>query len=502
MNILKCKICGGDLEVAAGARIGTCQYCGTTITLPTLDSDQKTRLFNRANNYRLGCDFDKAYDAYKAITEEDTSEAEAYWGMLLSEYGIEYVDDEKSGKKIPTCHRTHMVGPLNNVNYKLACQYANTENRLMYEEECETISKIQKKILSISTKAEPYDVFICYKETDDATGERTNDSVLAQEIYQSLEKEGLKVFFSRISLEDKLGVEYEPYIFSALNSAKVMLLVTTSNDNCDSVWVKNEWMRFLHMMENDDSKTLIPVLKDMTPYELPDVIAGFQAQDMSKVGAVQDLCRGVKKLVSGSGNDISKAVDDIVERKLKKSNRRYKVAIAVIVVFFIGAIVAVGWNRTPQYKYAKGVEAFDNGEYDYAKNMFLDIPDYKDSNDYIDVINVGHDVKFYSVEQCKKLIELDTEVSKETLQKAYDKNLEYALEAKKDFYDQPYSVANPLEGISFDYYEEHKSEIDPLIKTVVTYHKEYTYYFDECEWGGIYDWNNCIVHSAFDKKYH
>ena len=50
-------------------------------------------MFNRAHEYRLNCEFDKAYDAYKTIIEEDEQEAEAYWGMILSEYGVEYVED-------------------------------------------------------------------------------------------------------------------------------------------------------------------------------------------------------------------------------------------------------------------------------------------------------------------------------------------------------------------------------------------------------------------------
>ena len=78
---------------------------------------------------------------------------------------------------------------------------------------------IQKGILAISQKEDPFDVFICYKETD-AHGRRTQDSVLANDLYHQLTQEGFKVFFSRITLEDKLGTAYEPYIFAALNSAK------------------------------------------------------------------------------------------------------------------------------------------------------------------------------------------------------------------------------------------------------------------------------------------
>lgn len=55
-------------------------------------------------------------------------------------------------------------------------------------------------------------MFICYKETD-ASGRRTPDSVLANDLYHQLTQEGFKVFFARITLEDKLGTAYEPYIF-------------------------------------------------------------------------------------------------------------------------------------------------------------------------------------------------------------------------------------------------------------------------------------------------
>lgn len=296
MAILKCKMCGGDIEVHEDMSIGTCLYCGSTMTIPRIDTDKKARLFNRANLYRLNNEFDKAYDAYKAIVEEDEQEAEAYWGMILSEYGVEYVEDPKTKKRIPTCHRTCIQAVQNSTNFMLACKYADAESKFMYQDEAEVLDQLQKKIIAISAKEEPYDVFICYKETDDVTGERTQDSVLAQEIYQELNKQGIRTFFARISLEDKLGQNYEPYIFAALQSAKVMLQVSTKSEHSNSIWVKNEWKRYIDFMSEDDSKTLIPVYRDMSPYEFPAELCRYQAQDMGKVGAIQDLVYGVQKL--------------------------------------------------------------------------------------------------------------------------------------------------------------------------------------------------------------
>ena len=120
MNIIKCKMCGGDIEVNQDMTVGTCLYCGSTMTFPRIDSEKKARIFNRANEYRLNNEFDKAFDAYERIIEEDDTEAEAYWGLVLSEYGVEYVEDPNSRKRIPTCHRAKEMSVLTSTNYKMA----------------------------------------------------------------------------------------------------------------------------------------------------------------------------------------------------------------------------------------------------------------------------------------------------------------------------------------------------------------------------------------------
>ena len=112
---------------------------------------------------------------------------------------------------------------------------------------------------------------------------------MAQNIYQMLTKSGYRVFFSRISLEDKLGQKYEPCIYSALNSAKLMLVVGTEREEFNTPWVKNEWVRFLNMMQENTQKVLIPCFRNIDPYDLPDEFQMLQSQDMAKVGADQDL---------------------------------------------------------------------------------------------------------------------------------------------------------------------------------------------------------------------
>lgn len=297
MAVFKCKMCGGDLNITEADKVVECEYCGMTQTVPSADNEKKMTLFNRANRLRLNNEFDKAAALYEQLIAEFPEEAEAYWGLCLCNWGIEYVDDPATGEKKPTCHRASFESLMKDENYLLAMEYADVTAQRVYRREAQEIDRLNDAILSVSRNEKSYDVFICYKETDE-NGMRTHDSVLAQDIYDALTANGLKVFFSRISLEDKLGRQYEPYIFAALNSARVMLSIGTKYEYFQAVWVKNEWSRFMRLAAKDRSKVLIPCFCDMDPYDLPDEFKGLQAQDLGKLGAVQDLVRGVGKLLA------------------------------------------------------------------------------------------------------------------------------------------------------------------------------------------------------------
>lgn len=297
MVFFKCKMCGGTVEFEQGATVGVCDSCGTKQTLPRLDDDKKANLYDRANHFRRNNEYDKAMGIYEQILAEDNTDAEAYWSLVLCRYGIEYVEDPATHKRVPTVNRAQYMSVSADEDYKSALKYADAYQRTIYEQEAKTIDEIQKGILEISSKEKPFDIFISYKETDES-GRRTPDSVLANDLYHQLTNEGFKVFFSRITLEDKLGTAYEPYIFSALNSAKVMVVIGTKPEYFNAVWVKNEWSRYLALVKKSDGKKmLIPAYRDMDPYDLPEEFSHLQAQDISKLGFMQDLIRGIKKIV-------------------------------------------------------------------------------------------------------------------------------------------------------------------------------------------------------------
>jgi hypothetical protein len=317
MAILKCKSCGGSIQATEGTTFGTCESCGSKCTLPKVSDDRRANLLNRANHLRRQNEFDKAIQAYENILIEDSTDAEAHWGILLSKYGVEYVEDPVTHNRIPTCHRVQRNSILSDPDYQNTIQNAPDEyTKSLYEEEANRIYEIQREILAISNQENPYDVFICYKERDDS-GNRTKDSVISQDIYNNLDKEGYRVFFARITLEKQLGNQYEPYIFNALNSAKVMLVVGTKKEYFDSLWVKNEWSRYLNLMKNDHSKLLIPCYRDMDAYDLPEEMSMLQAQDIGKIGFIQDIIHGIKK-VTGSTKTKNSTVSPGVESLTKR----------------------------------------------------------------------------------------------------------------------------------------------------------------------------------------
>ena len=342
MAVFKCKMCGGALEITNNETVVVCEYCGTKQTLPKLDDDRKANLYDRANHFRRNNEFDKAMGIYEQILNDDNGDAETYWSLVLCRYGIEYVEDPATRKRIPTVNRAQFTSVFDDEDYKSALKYADGYQKEIYEQEAKVINDIQKGILAISSQEDPFDVFICYKESD-ANGRRTPDSVLATELYHELVREGYKVFFSRITLEDKLGQEYEPYIFAALNSAKAMVVLGTKSEYFNAVWVKNEWSRYLALIKNGARKMLIPAYKDMDPYDLPEEFSHLQAQDMSKLGFMQDLIRGIKKIV--------------------ESNTEKKTIHETIIANDI-----VGGNVSALLK--RGYMALEDGEWDKADDFF------------------------------------------------------------------------------------------------------------------------------------
>lgn len=228
-----------------------------------------------------------------------------------------------------------------------------------------------------------------YKETDRG-GNRTKDSVVAQELYEKLVASGYKVFFSRITLEDKIGTEYEPYIYAALSSSKVMLTVSSSRENIEAPWVKNEWSRFLTLRQADASKTLIPLYFDMSKSDLPEEFAILSMQDMTKEGFEQELIRGIKKMIP---------LPVMLAAKRKKRRKQARIisitAASVILVAGVAAIPFMKDYVKNISEYNNAMSLYDDGNYDKAKEAFTLLDDFKNSNEMVKTCDYDMAMQLY-----------------------------------------------------------------------------------------------------------
>lgn len=309
MSIFECKNCGGELEIISEG-IGKCTSCRSKQSIPNKRLDDIAASYNRANGLRLkDCNFDDAVRAYENILRDNPDEAEAYWGIVLCRYGIEYVKDRDEYK--PTCHRTIEKSIKDDEDFRMACKYATEDARTYYIQQADMIDAIQARIISIVNNEKPYDVFISYKEKDDDTGEQTIDSRYANSLYTGLIKEGYNVFYAKETLKDKIGVEYEPYIYAALKSARVMILIGTKREYFEAKWVKNEWRRFKEMVRVDSTKRIFVAYTGMDPYELPEEIRSIQAADMSEMSFFTDILKNINSFMTEIG-------DSLEERNMKQ----------------------------------------------------------------------------------------------------------------------------------------------------------------------------------------
>ena len=328
MSSFQCKMCGGNLLIREGSLTARCEYCGSEQAIPTLNSEKKNNLYQLAmRNFRMH-DYDNAIKWFEQILIEDDKDADIYWSIVLCRYGIEYVDDPLTRRKIPTINRTQTTSILEDQDYQCALKRSDAVQKGIYEREAQYINEVQQGILAISRKEEPFDVFICYKETDEY-GRRTEDSVLAEKYYIALNKEGLRTFFAKVTLESKLGSAYEPYIFNALQTANVMLVLGTKAEYFNAPWVRNEWQRFRNGITIDNGKVIIPLYKYIKPSEMPDPLSGLEGLDMGAPGTLPFLVREIKKILGkgeyGDGAEAKKKeAPYVTENKVEPLMKRMK----------------------------------------------------------------------------------------------------------------------------------------------------------------------------------
>ena len=334
MNSDICNHCGAVYEYRGGRWV--CGSCGSP--KPERLSEEEDVLLHTAYRKLRLAEFADAETAFDDLTVRYPENPNGYWGRLMAKYGIKYERDF-DGRMIPTCYAASIGSLLSASDYKKALQYAESDERAYFVRQAEYIERVRREWLEKAKKEEPYDIFICYKDSDLTKGiERTQDSYAAQELYTMLTERGFRVFYSRVSLREKVGEKYEPYIFQALSTAKVMIVYGSDPDYINSTWLKNEWMRYARQIREGQKKpgSLIVAGEGLSPEDLPGVLSRaqcFRADERAFYGELQ------------------KYVDRLLGRRQKKLKRavspfRMWLGKFCIVVFFLLSLLGLGLMKS------------------------------------------------------------------------------------------------------------------------------------------------------------
>ena len=297
INTNVCPFCGGNFEPCGRGR-RKCRFCGSF--QPEASSGEEiTLLCVAAQKLRLA-DFDEAELSFDDIIRKYPKSAHAYWGRLMARHGIKY-EEESNGSRIPTCYAVSIESVYSSADYAKAMEYADGESREYFRKQAAYMENVRAEWLHRAAGEAPYDIFLCYKESDSENGiSRTADSIAAQDLYVYLSGKGYRVFFSRESLREKTGEKYEPYIYGALSTARVMLVYGTKPEYINAVWVKNEWTRYLKRMQAGEKEkgSLLVAYDGFSPYELPRALAAMQGFDANDRRFYSDLAQAVERILS------------------------------------------------------------------------------------------------------------------------------------------------------------------------------------------------------------
>ena len=300
MNQNICYNCGGEI-ISRGGRF-VCSSCGSYMP-EQISGEEVSLLYAAFQKLRLA-DFYEAEREFDDIIRRHPRNAQAYWGRLMSHYGIKYEKDY-DGRNIPTCYATSIDSVYESSDYRKALELADAETQAVFKDHADYMERVRKEWLEKASREKPYDIFISFKDSDTEEQkkgrEHTQDSDDLRELYLYLMKKGYRVFFSRESLEGKGGEKYEPYIYAALSTANVMLVYGSKPEYINATWVKNEWTRYQKRIRSGEKHpdSLIVAYNGFSPKDLPFELSesGRQHLDASKPSFYNELIEIIERVM-------------------------------------------------------------------------------------------------------------------------------------------------------------------------------------------------------------
>lgn len=153
-----------------------------------------------------------------------------------------------------------------------------------------------------------YDVFICYKETD-KNGQRTEESIIGERLYNDLTQKGICTFYGRESLKGIIGDEQE-CVAQALQTAKVMVAIGTDAEHYKDIAVKEQWSKFIEFVDGGEKRYFFLAYKNIVPSQLPREFNRRQGQNLDKANGYENLRAVIERLIDVK---VAKIPDPVVD---------------------------------------------------------------------------------------------------------------------------------------------------------------------------------------------
>lgn len=134
-----------------------------------------------------------------------------------------------------------------------------------------------------------YDVFISLANQD--------KEELIEELYQSLQKLGISIFYDKESLE--WGDNWKERILNGTKKAEFAIIVISENF-FDREWTERELSEFLNRQNRNGQKLILPIVHNITMQQLQEKypnVADIQAIDSSKYNCDQIALLFAKQLI-------------------------------------------------------------------------------------------------------------------------------------------------------------------------------------------------------------
>lgn len=395
-TLVKCRVCGAELLFSQQESSKPCRFCKSVNVRPQ-SVGETLNIFNLATEQRLNKEFFHAEESYRRVLEIQKDEYEARWGLVLCKYGIEYMQDAKSGRSLPICHIVQAKPMREDPDYKQACKLAPADVRAGYEKDAAYIDATQQKIRQMRKNEPGYDIFLCYKETALESKEPTQESRDARRLYNELTRGGYRVFFAPESLPEMAGENYEAGIYHAIETARVMLVIGRNPEHLTSRWVQSEWSRFLARMDDGEEKYLLPLYGGISYEQLPKAFEyrGLQGLSMDRPAWNLELNSVLLKLIppkpapvsspaptqpapapAGARTDGAGAERPVKPVKPAKNLRTLIVAVAVLGVLLVAGLLLM--NR-PAGGYQQAVDLYRAGDYAGAREAFSALGGQRDA---------------------------------------------------------------------------------------------------------------------------